>query len=125
MPTNGFLDYFKKIWLSLLGIGKCIPIWRLGNVGNWKMYSIKRLFYLCNSIKIKFFKTFMLPFFNYCLSLIIYFLSTPFQSLCKSFNLGLLQLFNFKPEDNSEEEDQVKLISDFLVKLRRGSLKNY
>jgi hypothetical protein len=31
---------------------------------NWKMYSIKRLFYLCTSVKIQFFKTFILPYFD-------------------------------------------------------------
>ncbi len=36
-------------------------------IGNWKMYIIKRLFYLCTSVKIQFFKTFILLFFDYCL----------------------------------------------------------
>ena len=36
------------------------------------MYSIKRLFYLPLSTKIQFFKTFILPLFDYCLTLSIY-----------------------------------------------------
>ena len=45
----------------------------LKKIVNWKMHSIKRLFYLCTSVKIQFFKTFILPYFDYCLSLITYF----------------------------------------------------
>jgi len=89
---------------------------------NWKMYSIKRLFYLCTSVKIQFFKTFILPYFDYCLSLIIYFPSAAYQSLCNCFNLCLFKLFNFKPEYNSEEEDEEKIMSDFLVKLQSYQL---
>jgi hypothetical protein len=65
---------------------------------NWKMYSIKRLFYLCTSVKIQFFKTFILPYFDYCLSLIIYFSSAAYQSFYNCLNLCLFKLFNFKPE---------------------------
>jgi hypothetical protein len=89
---------------------------------NWKMHSIKRLFYLCTSVKIQFFKTFILPYFDYCLSLIIYFPSTAYQSLCNCFNLCLFKLFNFKPEYDSEEDDEEKIMSDFLVKLQSYQL---
>ena len=37
------------------------------------LYSIKRIFYLSFDVKIQFFKTFILPYFDYCLSIIIYF----------------------------------------------------
>ncbi len=67
-------------------------------IGNWKTYSIKRLFYLCTSVKIQFFKTFILPDFDYCLSLIIYFPSTAYQILYNCFNLCLYKLFNFFKE---------------------------
>ena len=49
---------------------------------NRKLYSIKRLFFLCTSVKIHFFKRFILPYFDYCLSLIIYFPPSAYQSLC-------------------------------------------
>ena len=39
---------------------------------NKNLYSIKRLFYLSKSVKIQFFKTFILPYFDNCFSLIIY-----------------------------------------------------
>jgi hypothetical protein len=51
---------------------------------NRKMYSIKRLFYLATSVKIQFFKSFMLPYFDYCLSLTIYFPKSTIQSLTVS-----------------------------------------
>ena len=94
----------------------------LKKIVNWKMHSIKRLFYLCTSVKIQFFKTFILPYFDYCLSLIIYFPSTAYQSLCNCFNLCLFKLFNFKPEYDSEEDDEEKIMSDFLVKLQSYQL---
>ncbi len=33
---------------------------------NKKMFSIKRLFYLSHAVKVQFFKTFCLPYFDYC-----------------------------------------------------------
>ena len=64
---------------------------------NMKLYSIKRLFYLATSAKIHFFKTFILPYFDYCLSLSIYFPKSIFQSINNCFNLCLYRLFKFKP----------------------------
>ena len=68
------------------------------------------------------FVLYILPYFDYCLSLIIYFPSAAYQSLCNCFNLCLFKLFNFKPEYNSEEEDEEKIMSDFLVKLQSYQL---
>ena len=83
------------------------------------MYSIKRLFFLCTSVKIHFFKTFILPYFDYCLSLIIYFPSSAYQSLNNCFNLCLYKLFKFKPEivEKDEEVDEIKIMNDFIEKL--------
>jgi hypothetical protein len=86
------------------------------------MFSIKRLFYLCTSVKIQFFKTFILLYFDYSLSLIIYFPSTVYQSLCNCFNLCLFKLFNLKTEYESEEDDEEKIMSNFLVKLQSYQL---
>ena len=62
---------------------------------NKKLYSINRLFFLCTSVKIHFFKTFILPYFDYCLSLILYFPPSAYQSLNNCFNLCLYKLFKF------------------------------
>ena len=56
------------------------------------MFRIKRLFYLATSVKIQFFKTFILPYFDYCLSLIIYFPKSTFQSLNTFFNVKFKNL---------------------------------
>ena len=71
---------------------------------NKKLYSIKRLFFLCTSVKIQFLKTFILPYFDYCLSLLIYFPKTTIQRINNCFNLCLYKLLNFKKsvDDNIE-----------------------
>ena len=46
-------------------------------------------------VKIKFFKSFILPFFDYCLSIIIYFLRVAIQKLANCFYLSLYKLFKF------------------------------
>ena len=48
-------------------------------------FSIKRLFYLSSKVKNQFFKTFILPYFEYCLSLIVYFSKASIYKLSKSF----------------------------------------
>ena len=72
---------------------------------NKKLYSIKRLFFLCTAVKIQFLKTFILPYFDYCLSLLIYFPKTTIQRINNCFNLCLFKLLNFKKsvDDNIEE----------------------
>jgi len=40
---------------------------------NKKLYSIKRLFYLCQSVKLQFFKSFIMPHLDYCSTLFCYF----------------------------------------------------
>jgi hypothetical protein len=75
-------------------------------------------------VKIHFFKTFILPYFDYCLSLIIYFPPSAYQSLNNCFNICLYKLFKFKPEVTPKEEEgnEEKIISDFIEKLYSYSL---
>jgi hypothetical protein len=95
----------------------------LKKIVNKKLYSIKRLFFLCTSVKIHFFKTFILPYFDYCLSLIIYFPSSAYQSLNNCFNICLYKLFKFRPEINrDEDEDEEKIMKDFIEKLHSYNL---
>ena len=79
---------------------------------NRKLFSIKRLFYLSTSVKIQFFKTFILPYFDYCLSLLIYFPKNTIQTLSNCFNNCLFLLFKFKiePKDDLEinDDDMIK-----------------
>ena len=62
---------------------------------NKKLFSIKRIFYLSTSVKIQFFKTFCLPYFDYCLTLIIYFSKALITKLCKCYFSCLYKLFKF------------------------------
>ena len=73
----------------------------LRTIINRKMFSIKRLFYLNTSVKIQFFKTFLLPYFDYCLSLFIYFPKSAIQRICNIYNICLYKLFKFKLESNN------------------------
>jgi hypothetical protein len=59
---------------------------------NRKLYCIKRLFYLCQSVKLQFFKSFIMPHFDYCSTLFCYF---PKATLQKRF-ITHIQLHNFK-----------------------------
>jgi hypothetical protein len=62
---------------------------------NTKLYSIKRLFYLATSVKIQFFKSFILPYFDYCCSLFIYFPKVMLQKLSNLYYMCLFKLFKF------------------------------
>ncbi len=61
-----------------------------------KMHSIKKLFQLSTSVKLQFFKSFMLPYFDYCSTLSIYYAKTAIQRMCNCFNLCLFKLFGIK-----------------------------
>ena len=62
---------------------------------NIKLFSIKKLFYLPFVVRLQFFKTFILPLFDYCLSLIIYFSKTQIQRLSNCYYACLYKLFRF------------------------------
>ena len=63
---------------------------------NRKLFAIKRLFFLSNDVKLQFFKTFILPYFDYCSSIFIYFTKSAIQKLSNTYNLCLFKLFKFK-----------------------------
>jgi hypothetical protein len=90
------------------------------------LFSIKRLFYLANTVKIHFSKTFILPYFDYCLSLIIYFPGSALQSLSNCFYYCLYRLFKFKPDEiiyrESTPSEEVKVMNDFYNKLQSYNL---
>ena len=67
---------------------------------NKKLNSIKKLFYLSHNVKIQFFKSFIIPHFDYCLTLCIYFPKATLQRLCNLFYLCLFNLFNLKFSNN-------------------------
>ena len=54
-----------------------------------KLFAIKNIFFLSFDIKIHFFKTFLLPHFDNCASLFIYYSNTLINKLNKLYNLCL------------------------------------
>jgi hypothetical protein len=62
---------------------------------NRKLFCIKLLFFLPNSVKIQFFKSFILPHFDYCITLSIYFSIGALQKLINSYYTCLFKLFKF------------------------------
>jgi len=52
---------------------------------NRKLFSIKRIFCLPYSVKIQFFKSFIMPYYDYCSSLIIYWSKTAIRKIVRSF----------------------------------------
>lgn len=82
---------------------------------NGRLYSIKRLFYLSFTVKMHFFKTFVLPYFDYCLSLVIYYSKNAIQKLANSYYLCLFKLFNlsFCSDDCNEVNEKLKKIGIF------------
>ena len=62
---------------------------------NKRLYSIKRLFFLSYPVKLLFFKTFILPYFDYCSTLFIYFPKETIQKISNIYNFCLFKLFKF------------------------------
>lgn len=62
---------------------------------NKKMYAIKRLFYLSFNVKLQFFKSFILPYFDFGFSIIIYFSKTALNKLNNIYYNCLFKLFKF------------------------------
>jgi hypothetical protein len=63
---------------------------------NKRLFSIKKLFYLSFNVKLQFFKTFILPYFDYCATLFIYFNKTTVQKIANCYYLCLFRLLSFK-----------------------------
>ena len=68
---------------------------------NRKLFSIKRIFYLSFAVKLQFFKSFILPLFDYGISLSIYYNHLTIRKLCKMYYVCLKKLFNFSFIDNN------------------------
>lgn len=86
---------------------------------NKRLYSIRRLFYLATSVKLQFFKTFILPIFDYCLSLIIYMPKIIIQKLCNIYYTCLFKLFKF-----NFVHMNISTINDYLFKYNLFSFQH-
>ena len=63
---------------------------------NKRIFAIHRLFYLSPKVKQQFFKSFILPYFDYCFTLIIYFPKRSVQKLFNYYNFCLFKMFKIK-----------------------------
>ena len=72
----------------------------LRNNVNKRLFSINRLFYLATSVKIQFFKSFILPHFDYCSSLLLYFSKQMIQKIANAYNYCLYKLIEFRAKVN-------------------------
>ena len=106
---------------------------------NRKLFSYKKLFFLSFHTKVQFFKTFILPHFDYCLSLYIYFDKTLLDSIENFFNICLFRLLNLELKHLTLEEQSKVLkplnllpfklrffyrISIFVYKILNGNILN-
>jgi hypothetical protein len=67
---------------------------------NRKLYSIKRLFYLATSVKLQFFKSFIMPYFDYCATLYLYYPKVMLQRLSNMYFFCLFKLFKWNFHDD-------------------------
>jgi hypothetical protein len=83
---------------------------------NRKLYSIKRLFYLCQSVKLQFFKSFIMPHFDYCSTLFCYFPKATLQKIYNTYNYIISKLLNLNATVDS---------NNFNVLLENYGLNNF
>ena len=74
-----------------------------------KLFSIKNLFFLSFQVKVHFFKTFLLPHFDYCASLFIHLNQTQIGKINKIYDLCLFVLLKIELKYESLEDQQSKL----------------
>ena len=92
------VDEFKLLGVTIdnkLNFNKHVS--NLGRCINSKLFSIKRIFYLSTSVKVQFFKTFILAYFDYCSTLMIYFNKSVIQKLCNKYYLCMHKLDGLQP----------------------------
>ena len=71
---------------------------------NKKLFSIKRLFYLSFAVRLQFFKSFILPSFDFGLSLAIYFSKSALSKLCRAYYNSIYLLLNLKFVNHSSSD---------------------
>jgi hypothetical protein len=79
-----------------------------------KLFSIHRIFFLSFSIRIQFFKTFLLPHFDYCNSLLIYFSDSIVNQIESLFNFCIFKLLKIDLKSLTLQ-DQLKRLSIYNI----------
>jgi hypothetical protein len=78
------------------------------------LLSIQRIFFLSYNIKVQFFKTFILPHFDYCSSLCIYFTDSIINQIESFFNFCIFRLLKLDLKSKTLEKQMVCL-SEFEI----------
>jgi hypothetical protein len=81
---------------------------------NCKLFALKNLFFLCPNVRAQFFKTFILPHFDYCFSLFIYMNQILIEKLVKSFNTCIYRLFSLNL-NHIELPEQLSLLKQYSI----------
>lgn len=82
------------------------------------------MFYLSFQVKLQFFKTFILPYFDYCSTLIIYFTKTIIQKIANYYYYCLSRLLNFKCTFSLVDSFDFNNINNSLEKLGLQALQH-
>lgn len=104
------VNKFKLLGVTLdekLNFGDFIASQRLAI--NRRLYSIRRIFYLPFDVKLLFFKTFILPCFDYCASLSIYFNKKSLQKLNRSYYYVLHKLLGIRCDGEADANMNLRL----------------
>ena len=80
----------------------------------FKLYCIKRLIYLPLNIRVMFFKSFILPHFDYCSSLFVYFSNTLISRIESLFNSVVFRLFKIDLKSLTLDQ-QYSLLSEMNI----------
>jgi len=80
-----------------------------------KLYMIKKIFFLSFDLKLHFFKTFILPHFDYCASLFVYMPKYLIEKLARLYNSCLFRLLNINLYFLSNEEQLIELTKHRLL----------
>jgi hypothetical protein len=75
---------------------------------SWTFMNVLMSNWNSTNVKLKFVKTFFLPYFNYCISLVISYIKTAIQKLCILYYNFLHKLFKFQLN-----EREVNWVNDF------------
>jgi hypothetical protein len=94
----------------------------LCNNVNKRLYSIKKIFYLPFSVKVQFFKTFILPYFDYCSTLLIYFPKESIQKLANAYNQSIFKLLGFK--SRISQSNDFNKFNNFLEKYNLANFQH-
>ena len=78
------------------------------------LFSLKSKFFLSIETKLQFFKTFLLPHFDYCISLSIYYNIELRQQLVKLYKFCLRKLLNIKFHNDNYDKFNTQEINNML-----------